>query len=80
MDPGNWATDIAGVASLTDGGFTPVTKSLLWQGYFAFVNFEGMTLGPQQSDGSYSLLLVSDDGSGLLGQRQTLLTLNLRIA
>lgn len=74
------ATDISGVASLTDGGFTPVTKSLLWQGYFAFVNFEGMTLGPQQPDGSYSLLMVSDDGSGLLGQRQTLLTLNLRIA
>lgn len=74
------ATDVSDVASLTAGGFTPVTKSLLWQGYFAFVNFEGMALGPQQSDGSYSLLMVSDDGSGLLGQRQTLLTLNLRTA
>ncbi len=73
------ATDIADVPSLSEGGFTPVSKTLLWQGYFAFTNFEGMALGPQQSDGSYSLLMVSDDGGGILGQRQTLLTLNLRL-
>lgn len=71
------ATDVAGIASLTDGGFAAVTKSLLWQAYFAFTNLEGITLGPQQSDGSYSLLMVSDDGSGTLGQRQSMLTLNL---
>lgn len=74
------ATDVSDIPSLTDGGFTAITKSLLWQGYFAFVNFEGMALGPQRSDGSYSLLMVSDDGGGLLGQRQTLLTLDLRTA
>ena len=71
------ATDVAAVPSLTDGSFTAVTKTLLWQGYFAFANFEGITLGPLRSDGSYSLLMVSDDGSGILGQRQTLLTLTL---
>ena len=74
------ATDVSAVPSLADGGFTALGKTLLWQGYFAFANFEGVALGPQQSDGSYSLLLVSDDGSGALGQRQTLLTLNLRTA
>jgi hypothetical protein len=71
------ATDVAGVPSLADGGFTAVAKTLLWQGYFAFTNFEGVALGPQLADGSYSLLMVSDDGSGVLGQRQTLLNLNL---
>lgn len=74
----NDASDVSSIPSLTDGGFTAVTKSLLWQAYFAFANFEGMALGPRGSDGSYSLLLVSDDGSGTLGQRQTLLTLNLQ--
>ena len=72
------ATDVSAWASLADGGFTAVGKTLLWQGYFAFLNFEGAALGPQHSDGSYSLLLVSDDGSGILGQRQGLLSLNLR--
>ncbi|MGI9163103.1 MAG: esterase-like activity of phytase family protein [Mycobacterium sp.] len=71
------ATDVSNVPSLTGGGFTAVTKTLLWQGYFALTNFEGIALGPLRSDGSYSLLLVSDDGSGILGQRQTLLTLTL---
>ena len=71
------ATDVSTVPSLTDGGFTAVTKTLLWQGYFALTNFEGITLGALRSDGFYSLLMVSDDGSGILGQRQTLLTLSL---
>ena len=74
------AGDVSDVPSLADGGFTALGKTLLWQGYFAFTNFEGVTLGPRQSDGSYTLLLISDDGSGTLGQRQTLLTLNLRAA
>lgn len=74
------ATDVSSVPSLTDGGFTAVTKTLLWQGYFALTNFEGITLGPLRPDGSYSLLLVSDDGSGILGQRQTLLTLGLGLS
>ena len=72
------ATDVSALLSLADGGFTAVGKTLLWQGYFAFLNFEGIALGPQHSDGSYSLLMVSDDGSGILGQRQGLLSLNLR--
>ena len=72
------ATDVSAWPSLADGGFTATGKTLVWQGYFAFLNFEGVTLGPQLSDGSYSLLMVSDDGSGILGQRQGLLSLTLR--
>ncbi len=72
------ATDVSDVASLNGGGFTPVAKTLLWQGFFQFANFEGVTLGPQLSNGSQSMVLVSDDGSGQLGQRQTLLSLKLK--
>lgn len=71
------ATDVKDVPSLAEAGFTPVTKSLLWQGVFGLSNFEGMALGPKYSDGTYGVLLVSDDGSGQLGQRQTILSLVL---
>lgn len=71
------ATDVTEVPSLIDGGFTPVTKTLLWQGVFALANFEGISLGPQLNDGSYTLLLVSDNGQGQMGQRQSLLSLKL---
>ena len=71
------ATDVTEAPSLIDGGFTPVTKTLLWQGVFALANFEGISLGPQLNDGSYTLLLVSDNGQGQMGQRQSLLSLTL---
>ena len=65
------ASDVAELSSLASGsGFTPVGKTLLWQGDTGFSNFEGITLGPRLSDGSYALLLVSDDGIGAMAQRQ----------
>ena len=64
------ASDVASVPSLSAGSFTAVGKSLLWQGNTGFSNFEGLTLGPRLSNGSYTLLLVSDDGSGAMAQRQ----------
>lgn len=72
------ATDVSGIGSLSDGGFTPVNKTLLWQKYFRFNNFEGITLGPQLDASTYSLVLISDDGGGQLGQRQDLYSLVLR--
>ena len=71
------ATDVGALPSLNGGGFTPVSKTLLWQGMSGFSNFEGLTLGPKLGDGSYALLLVSDDGGGRLGQRQTTMSLIL---
>lgn len=71
------ATDVATLPSLADADFTPVGKTLLWQGLFGFTNFEGMTLGPRLTDGSDSLLLISDDGNGQLGQRQDVFSLIL---
>ena len=47
------------------GGFTPLAKTLLWQGDFGTSNFEGMTFGPTLADGWTSLLLVSDNGGGI---------------
>ena len=59
------ASDVSALASLTGGGFTPLAKTLLWQGDFGTSNFEGMTFGPTLADGWTSLLLVSDDGGGI---------------
>jgi hypothetical protein len=59
------ASDVSALASLTGGGFTPLAKTLLWQGDFGTSNFEGMTFGPTLTDGWTSLLLVSDDGGGI---------------
>jgi len=72
------ATDVSDVASLADGGFTAVGKRLLWQGFFLSDNFEGMTLGPRLNNGAYSVVLISDNGSGGSGQRQDLYSLVLR--
>ena len=77
------ATDInsntAGLSGLTEGvDYTPVTKSLLWEETFPTDNFEGMALGPQLDDGSYALLLISDDGSySVFSPDQSLYTLKL---
>ncbi|MFM9035710.1 MAG: esterase-like activity of phytase family protein [Mycobacterium sp.] len=71
------ATDVSEIPSLSAGGFTPTGKKLLWQGWFTSTNFEGITLGPALDNGSYPLVLVSDDGQGQLGQLQTLFSLNL---
>ena len=59
------ASDVTALASLTGGGFTPLAKTLLWEGNFGQSNFEGMTFGPTLADGWTSLLLVSDNGGGI---------------
>jgi hypothetical protein len=68
------ATDVSGLASIAGGGFTPVSKTLLWEGYFSDDNFEGITLGPTLANGDRTLVLVSDDGAGF---SQSLLALRL---
>jgi hypothetical protein len=72
------STDVTSFSSLNAGGFTSVGKTLLWQGDFASTNFEGMTLGPELDNGAYSLLLISDDGSGVGGGRQDLYSFTLQ--
>ena len=57
------ATDTSALAALEGAVFEPATKTLLWtSGPSAqAVNFEGLALGPRLDDGSYGLLLISDD-------------------
>ncbi len=59
------ASDVSALPSIDAGGFTPLAKTLLWEGVFGSSNFEGMTYGPSLADGSTSLLLISDNGGGL---------------
>ena len=60
------ATDVSGIAAIDNATFDAVGKSLLWEGLFgSSSNFEGIALGPALAGGKWSLLLVSDDGSGL---------------
>ncbi|MFM7143936.1 MAG: esterase-like activity of phytase family protein, partial [Alphaproteobacteria bacterium] len=66
------ADDTSALAALAGASFAPVAKSLRWSRNFLFQNFEGAALGPALPGGGRSLLLVSDDGSGL---QQTLLAL-----
>lgn len=58
------AGDTSTLPTIGSGGFTPLGKSLLWEGVFGLSNFEGMTFGPRLADGSRSLLLISDNGGG----------------
>ena len=57
------ATDTSAIAGLDGAAYTPVAKTLLWEKYFPNDDFEGLTLGPKLDDGSFSVLLISDDGS-----------------
>ncbi len=59
------ATDTSLLPQLATAVYTPVGKQLLWEGNFATDNYEGIALGPQLTDGSYSLLMISDNGGGL---------------
>jgi len=59
------ATDVSAFATINEGGFTPLTKTLLWEESFLLSNFEGMTYGPVLDSGLQSLLLISDNGGGL---------------
>jgi Esterase-like activity of phytase len=54
------ATDVSGLPALDNATYTPVGKTLLWQGPAA--NLEGLCLGPQLTGGGRALLGVVDDG------------------
>ncbi len=56
------ADDVSSLDGLDGQDYTPVSKTLLWEGMFLLQNFEGLGLGPQLEDGSFSLILISDDG------------------
>jgi hypothetical protein len=62
------ATDVSSLAGLIGQTYTPVSKRLLWSGQAAGgfgQNLEGLALGPQLSNGNWSLLGIVDDGDPL---------------
>lgn len=72
------ATDITAIPNLSGGtdGITPIYKRLLLDLTDLDIpldNFEGMALGPQLSDGSQSLVLISDDNFNELQTTELLL-------
>lgn len=72
------ATDITAISSLSGGteGITPIYKRLLLDLSDLNIpldNFEAMTTGPQLSDGSQSLILLSDDNFNDLQTTELLL-------
>ncbi len=75
------ATEVSSLDSIKGSEITPVGKRLLWQRNFGLRqmnNFEGMALGPRLSDGSWALVLISDDEKGKL--EQSLFALRLLLA
>ncbi|NJO80255.1 MAG: esterase-like activity of phytase family protein [Cyanobacteria bacterium RM1_2_2] len=72
------ATDITSIPNLSGGteGITPIYKRLLLDFSDLGIpldNFEGMALGPQLSDGSQSLVVISDDNFNELQTTELLL-------
>ncbi len=63
------ASDVSTLPSLSQATYTPVSKTSLCNdsgsntgSNTGFANYEGICLGPRNSDGSVSLLLISDGG------------------
>ncbi len=54
------ATDVSGLPGLIGHPYTPVTKTLLYEGDQQ--NLEGLALGPALSSGRYALIGIVDDG------------------
>jgi len=63
-------------ASALSQDLVPIQKTLLHEVNAGLANFEGIALGPQLSNGDYTLILISDDGGGTRNP-QSLLTLRL---
>ncbi len=57
------ASDVSSLGSLVGASFTPAAKTLLWSG--PATNLEGLTLGPDLSQGGRSVIGVTDDGDPL---------------
>lgn len=72
------ATDVSKTPSLKNAEFKTVKKTKLWESFFLIANYEGMCLGPKLNDGSYVLVLISDDGGENGANTQKLRTLKLK--
>ena len=62
------ATDVSGIPGLAGASYTKTSKTLLWGNSWPLgdtsCNYEGICLGPQLNDGSWSLLMLADNAVG----------------
>ena len=58
------AAELASLKQVTGRTITPVQKTLLFSRSTRTTNYEGIALGPVLQDGSRSLILIADSGSG----------------
>lgn len=71
------ATDTSPLPALADASAClPARKILLLDRATGFVNFEGLTLGPQLADGTRSLIVIADSNGG---PTHTFLPLKIRL-
>ena len=71
------ASDVSTLPSLPQATYTPVSKTSLYNdsgsntgSNTGFANYEGICLGPRNSDGSVSLLLISDGGGNSMVEKK----------
>lgn len=59
------ATDVQGYASLSNSMYAAAVKTKLYENNpSSWINYEGICLGPRLSNGTLSVLLISDSGDG----------------
>ena len=73
------ASDVSTLPSLAQATYTPVSKTSLCNdsgsntgSNTGFANYEGICLGPRNSDGSVSLLLISDGGGNSMVKKRVM--------
>jgi hypothetical protein len=62
------ATDVSGIASLNGAKYCPVSKTVVFDQNTNFAMYEGLCLGPRLSDGSRSMIMISDGDAGAVAR------------
>ncbi len=58
------ATDVSGITSLNGAKYRPVSKTAVFDLNTGLAMYEGLCLGPRLADGTRSMIMISDGGSG----------------
>lgn len=62
------ATDVSGITSLNGAKYSPVSKTVVFDQNTGFAMYEGLCLGPRLSDGSRSMIMISDGDAGAVAR------------
>ena len=62
------ATEVSGIASLNGAKYRPVSKTAVFDQNTGFAMYEGLCLGPRLSDGSRSMIMISDGDAGAVAR------------